>query len=58
MAAIAETYRRPDLGGVCVADGFGVRIVVERGASKSTMASVRTAGPVATTGPPMGSAGS
>jgi CRISPR-associated protein Cas1 len=32
MAAIAETYRRPDLGGVCVADGFGVRVVVERGA--------------------------
>ena len=32
MAAIQETYGRPDSGGVCVVDGFGVRIVVERGA--------------------------
>ena len=31
-AALAETYSRSDLAGVCVADGFGVRIVVERGA--------------------------
>jgi CRISPR-associated endonuclease Cas1 len=30
--ALAETYSRPDLGGVCVADGFGVRVVVEHGA--------------------------
>ena len=32
MVALAETYSRPDGGGVCVADGFGVRVVVERGA--------------------------
>jgi CRISPR-associated endonuclease Cas1 len=32
MAALAETYSRPDVAGVCVVDGFGVRIVVERGA--------------------------
>jgi CRISPR-associated endonuclease Cas1 len=32
MAALQETYRRPDSAGVCVADGFGVRVVVERGA--------------------------
>jgi CRISPR-associated endonuclease Cas1 len=31
-AALAETYSRPDSGGVCVVDGFGVRVVVERGA--------------------------
>jgi CRISPR-associated protein Cas1 len=30
--ALAETYSRPDLGGVCVADGFGVRVIVEHGA--------------------------
>jgi CRISPR-associated endonuclease Cas1 len=30
--ALAETYVRSDLAGVCVADGFGVRVVVERGA--------------------------
>ena len=32
MSALAETYSRPDAAGVCVADGFGVRVVVERGA--------------------------
>ena len=32
MSALAETYARPDAAGVCVADGFGVRVVVERGA--------------------------
>ena len=32
MAAIEATYSRPDVAGVCVADGFGVRVVVERGA--------------------------
>jgi CRISPR-associated endonuclease Cas1 len=32
MSALAETYSRSDLAGVCVADGFGVRVVVERGA--------------------------
>jgi len=32
MVALTETYRRPDAAGVCVADGFGVRVVVERGA--------------------------
>jgi CRISPR-associated endonuclease Cas1 len=32
MAALTETYRRPDTAGVCVADGFGVRVVIERGA--------------------------
>jgi CRISPR/Cas system-associated endonuclease Cas1 len=31
-AALARTYRRPDTAGVCVVDGFGVRVVVERGA--------------------------
>jgi len=31
-AALAETYRRPDTAGVCVVDGFGCRIRVERGA--------------------------
>ena len=31
-AALAETYARSDTAGVCVADGFGVRVVVERGA--------------------------
>ncbi len=32
IASLVETYRRPDPAGVCVCDGFGVRIVVERGA--------------------------
>lgn len=32
VAAIAATYRRPDAAGVCVCDGFGVRVVVDRGA--------------------------
>jgi hypothetical protein len=32
MSALAETYSRPDVASVCVADGFGVRVVVERGA--------------------------
>jgi CRISPR-associated endonuclease Cas1 len=32
MSALAETYSGPDAAGVCVADGFGVRVVVERGA--------------------------
>ncbi|MGA2530721.1 MAG: CRISPR-associated endonuclease Cas1 [Acidimicrobiales bacterium] len=32
MSSLADTYSRPDLAGVCVADGFGVRVVVERGA--------------------------
>jgi CRISPR-associated endonuclease Cas1 len=32
MTAIEATYSRPDLAGVCVVDGFGVRVVVERGA--------------------------
>jgi len=31
-ATLAETYARSDLAGVCVADGFGVRVVVDRGA--------------------------
>jgi hypothetical protein len=31
-AALAETYARPDLAGVAIVDGFGVRIVIERGA--------------------------
>ncbi|MGA9077460.1 MAG: CRISPR-associated endonuclease Cas1 [Acidimicrobiales bacterium] len=31
-AAIATTYRRPTVNGVCVADGFGARVTVERGA--------------------------
>jgi CRISPR-associated endonuclease Cas1 len=31
-AAIAATYQRPDIGGVCVADGFGVKVTVARGA--------------------------
>jgi hypothetical protein len=32
LAAIEVTYRRPDSAGVCVADGFGVKVTVERGA--------------------------
>jgi CRISPR-associated endonuclease Cas1 len=32
MVALAETYARTDTAGICVADGFGVRVVVERGA--------------------------
>src|ERR1039458_1020383 len=32
LAAIEATFRRPDAVGVCVVDGFGCRIVVERGA--------------------------
>lgn len=32
LGAIAETFARPDAGGVCVVDGFGARLVVERGA--------------------------
>jgi CRISPR-associated endonuclease Cas1 len=32
MSALAEIYSRPDAAGVCVADGFGVRVVVGRGA--------------------------
>jgi hypothetical protein len=32
VAAIDATYRRPDVAGVCVADGFGVKVTVERGA--------------------------
>jgi hypothetical protein len=32
IAAIEATYHRPDNGGVCVADGFGVKVTVERGA--------------------------
>jgi hypothetical protein len=31
LAAIEPTYRRPDAAGVCVVDGFGCRLVVERG---------------------------
>jgi CRISPR-associated endonuclease Cas1 len=31
-ASLVETCSRSDLAGVCVADGFGVRVVVERGA--------------------------
>jgi CRISPR-associated endonuclease Cas1 len=32
MSALGATYSRSDLAGVCVADGFGVRVIVERGA--------------------------
>jgi CRISPR-associated endonuclease Cas1 len=32
VAALSTSYSRADLAGVCVADGFGVRIVVEHGA--------------------------
>jgi CRISPR-associated protein Cas1 len=32
VTAIDATYRRPDCAGVCVADGFGVKVTVERGA--------------------------
>jgi CRISPR-associated endonuclease Cas1 len=31
-AALSESYSRSDFAGICVADGFGVRVVVERGA--------------------------
>ena len=30
--AIEATYRRSDLAGVCVAEGFGVKVTVSRGA--------------------------
>jgi hypothetical protein len=32
MAGIEATYDRPTLSGVCIADGFGVKVTVERGA--------------------------
>ncbi len=32
LAQIARTFERPTAGGVCVADGYGVKITVERGA--------------------------
>lgn len=32
VAAIEATYGRPNRAGVCVADGFGVKVTVERGA--------------------------
>jgi CRISPR-associated protein Cas1 len=32
ISALAETYQRPDTAGVCIVDGFGCRIAVERGA--------------------------
>ncbi len=32
LAAVESTFERPTAGGVCVADGYGVRITVERGA--------------------------
>ena len=32
LEQIARTFDRPTAGGVCVADGYGVRITVERGA--------------------------
>jgi len=32
MAALERTYARINIAGVCVCDGFGVRVVVERGA--------------------------
>jgi CRISPR-associated endonuclease Cas1 len=32
ISALTATYSRSDVAGVCVADGFGVRVVVERGA--------------------------
>jgi len=53
-----ELDTRADLVGVCVCDGFGVRVVVERGALKSTMGLVPTVAPAATSGPPMAFAAS
>lgn len=32
LAAIEDTYARPETAGVCIVDGFGCRVVVERGA--------------------------
>ena len=32
LAAVERTFERPTAGGVCVADGYGVKITVERGA--------------------------
>ena len=32
MQSLADTYRRPDHAGICVVDGFGCRVFVERGA--------------------------
>jgi hypothetical protein len=31
LAAIGDTFTRPDLGGVCVADGYGVSVRVRGG---------------------------
>ena len=31
-AAVEATYHRPDVAGICVADGFGVKVTVNRGA--------------------------
>src|SRR5271157_1641056 len=56
--SLAETYRRPDTAGVCVADGFGVRVVVERGALEVHMASVFIDARGDMTAPPTGSADS
>ena len=32
LAAVEATFSRPTVGGICMADGYGVKIVVERGA--------------------------
>ena len=32
LSAIEQTFAREDRGGICVCDGFGVRVAVERGA--------------------------
>ena len=32
LAAVEATFSRPTVGGICVADGYGVKVVVERGA--------------------------
>ena len=50
-ASLAETYSRLDVAGVCVADGFGVR-VVERGALEVHDGVGPHGAPAATTGPP------
>jgi CRISPR-associated endonuclease Cas1 len=31
LAAIEQTFHRPTCGGICVVDGFGIRVTVERG---------------------------
>jgi hypothetical protein len=51
-AAIAAAYGRPDVAGLCVADAFGVKVTVQRGALEVAAASAPAGAPAAMTGPP------